>query len=137
MIIGIALSLQNLPLSLTEGNPHIELSTSSYGNVLLFLINSSVLCTAVVSLCSAIIGFKLLPAGVIKTLSFYGSNTISVLCFHGILLTIIKGVIKLLGIEMFGFAPFVVTIIIFMALYPIILFVNSTLPNIVGKRVKK
>lgn len=136
LAVGIVLSQQNLPLSLTEGNPHVELSISSYGNVLLFLLNASILCLAVVCLCRAIIWYALLPKGAIRILSFYGANTISVLCFHGILLTILKNAINLLGIKLFGFEPLVITIIIFLVLYPIILFVNSSLPNLVGKRVK-
>lgn len=138
LVMGVVLSLYNLPLSLTEGNPHVELSTSTYGNVFLFLTNLSILCVAVVCLCRVIIECKLLPKRVSNILSFYGANTISVLCFHGIFLIIIRSIVKILGYNMIGFiSPLVITITIFLILYPIILFVNVTLPNIVGKKYKK
>lgn len=135
MFVGTALSQINLPQSLTEGNPHVEISISSYGNPFLFLVVSILLSESVVILCKAMSLHNVLPKSILKIMAFYGANTITILCLHVVFLVVLGGAIKIIGINMYGIEPLLKTIICFIFMYPIILFINSKLPNIIGRRI--
>lgn len=130
LLIGIVLSLLNLPESLTEGNPHVEMSVSVYGNPLLFLLTAFLLCYATIIISREIV--KRCDHKIVKLITYYGSNTITVLCIHGIALQLFQ-----LGLKRFQFEgayyALIISLLVFTVLYPIIIFINKYLPNIVGK----
>lgn len=131
LITGIILSMFNLPESLTEGNPHVEMSISSYGNPLLFLFVSSVLCKAIIIISKEL--DKRLNKKLVQIIVFYGSNTITVLCVHGIIVRLFNMAFKTFGLEGTSYS-IIVTLICFAILYPIIIFINKEMPCIVGRK---
>lgn len=131
LVIGIILSLFNLPESLTKGNPHVEMSISQYGNPFLFFLTSFLLCYAITVICQEL--EKRLNLRISKFLAFYGSNTITILCVHGVILSVFKMVLKFFRLEGTIYAM-IITLLCFLILYPIINLINRELPNIVGKK---
>ena len=131
LMAGIILSFLNLPESLTEGNPHVEMSISSYGNPLVFLFVSSVLCKAIIIISEEL--EKRLNKKLVQLMVFYGSNTITVLCVHGIIVRLFNMAFKTFGLEG-TLVSFIITLICFVILYPIIKFINKEMPCIVGRK---
>ncbi len=129
-MIGIGLSFYNLPESLTQGNPHVEMSVSSYGNPVLFTLNLSLLCVAIVILAKEI--ENRWEGAVLKKLQFYGANTIIILCVHGSILKFFQLTLKSFHFRE-PYMPLVMTLVCFTLLPPIIHFINSEMPNIVGR----
>ena len=131
LLLGICFSLFNLPESLTKGNPHVEMSVSSWGNPLLFILNATLLSMA------TIVVSKLLESrcnrSVVSLMSFYGANTIVVLCLHGTILKLFQIAFKPFHLSGTIYA-IVITIVCLAILYHIIKFINSELPNIVGRK---
>lgn len=136
-LAGMILSLFNRPISLTYDNPHVEMSISSYGNPFLFIIVSCMLCMAIVYWCRKIIECQYLPQKIINLMSFFGENTIIVLCIHGIFVNILMISFSKLGIELLGIEAIAISILCFGLLYPTIYFMNKYIPNLIGKRVCK
>ena len=130
LIIGAGMSFYNLPESLTQGNPHVEMSVSSYGNPVLFTLNLSLLCVAIVILAREI--ENRWEGAVLKKLQFYGANTIIILCVHGSILKFFQLTLKSFHFEGTIYA-LVMTLVCFALLPPIIIFINSEMPNIVGR----
>ena len=133
LIVGICLSPFNLPDSLTEANPHVEMATSTYGHPLMFMTIAVLMCTAIVALCKKICDGRV-GQKAIGFLSFYGANTITVLCFHGIFISLLRVGFKAIGLQDFPMEPIIVTLFCFVLLYPTIVFINSCLPNLIGRQ---
>lgn len=132
LAFGVVMSLFNLPESLTYGNPHVEMATSSYGNPLLFVINAWLICAGITILMKYL-EEKIHVPNLLKLQAFYGANTITILCIHGIILAIICQVMQFIGIEANTFTTLLMTLICFAVIYPIINFFNNKIPNIIGK----
>ena len=130
LLIGTGLSFLNLPESLTQGNPHVEMSVSRYGNPVLFMLNLSLFCVAIVILAREI--ENRWEGTVLKKLQFYGANTIIILCVHGSILKFFQLTLKSFHFEGTVYA-LVMTLVCFTLLPPIINFINSEMPNIVGR----
>lgn len=130
--MGCAFSLMNRPESLVSGHPHVEMATSSYGNMVLFIFNLTVLCVSTLIL-SYYLLLKSKNSAIFKFLCFYGENTITILCMHGIILMPLVKFSNVIDTNDSIFFPFLITVVCFLILYPIINTINKYLPNIVGK----
>ena len=91
LVIGSAIAFINRPISLNPAIPHVEMSTGSFGCFPLFLMASAALSYTLIE-CSRRYSDKL---GTHKRFLTIGEYSLSVLCIHGLLMTLSKHLVQL------------------------------------------
>lgn len=125
MISGLA--FLNRPLSLDVNCNHVEMSISSFGFPILFMINAIGLSAGLCSLCYhsvEIMGIRLT-----RLFSFFGKFSIVVLLTHYVTLRI-GNVFHVLGGNII--TSLLTTLLVFLLSIPIIVFLRKYVPNLIG-----
>ncbi len=123
----------NLPQSVNPDYYHIDMAGSIIGNWWLFFFNASILSFAT-------IGLSVLIDNLIKQkklLIFIGQNTLTILCTHGVILTLIS-ILPIMGFNTTNdwgllLRGIISYLIVITASIPIILLIKRFAPNLVGK----
>lgn len=120
----------NLPESLTEGNPHVEMAIGSLGFEPLFIVNALLLCTGMLGLCK--LSMQSHIQNLLKPLLWIGRNSLSIMCIHGVLLIpfVVAGNRILPNSTVL--TPVLSTIAVLCVCYPTIYFIKLFVPNMIG-----
>ncbi len=129
LVIGSAIAFINRPISLNPAILHVEMSTGSFGCFPLFLMSSTALSYSLID-CSRIYSDKL---GTRKLFLTIGEYSLSILCIHGLLITLSK---HLLQIVPYAFndvwAAIIETIVVILFSLLVIRVVLPLAPNVFG-----
>lgn len=122
--LSVGLYRFNLPCSVTEGFPHVEMSIGSYGNIGMFYL---------VAICGS--GFIICVSKIIKQsviIEHIGRNTIAILGTHGLVISMFLSIpAKFVESDiLMSFVVFVSTLILELLLCAAI---NRFIPNLNGK----
>ncbi len=135
------ISFFNLPQSLTPSNPHIEMSVGSFGNIGIFLVVSLFITTGILSISKLYLNLlepSVLPYRIkhllTRPLIWVGQHSISVLCLHGIFISLL---IKFFSIDLFPFSynlkAVIIALICLLLCFPVTAFINLYAPNLFGR----
>lgn len=135
--LGSFMSFLNTPLSLTPNCPHVEMAVGSYGNVVLFIINSFCITLGLILLSERVMLMKVSKIAYLKDcLIFLGTNSMTILCTHGIFLNIIRAIL-LRFLPNDTFLSFLACLITLLVIYPIIPILKEYLPELIGAAKKQ
>ena len=129
LLVCSFLAYLNLPFSLDPNCNHIEMSIGSFGNPLLFIVNSLGIS---IGFCSLSIFFtQRISKSIISKLSFYGKYSLTILCAHYVALHIFSPLHKLISNAVIS--SLIITLLVFAISFPLVLMLERLCPNLIGK----
>lgn len=124
----------NLPKSLNPTCNHIEMSVGSIGNIWLFFFNATALSFAMIAMSLLIDKININKSAIL----YLGKNSLTILCTHGILLSIASKINDFMGL--YGTSDIDITLrglisylIVATVSIPIIFIIKQYAPNLLGK----
>ena len=142
LIIGSLLCFSNLPQSLTPNNPHVEMAIGSFGNIWIFLVVALFITTGILSLSKLFFELRgsserlnRITLPFTKPVLWIGKNSISVLCIHGIFISILIKLFSVISLPInHNVMAIIICLMTLLISYPVTSFIYSYAPNILGRR---
>ena len=132
---GTILAFYNLPVSLTPGCPHVEMSIGHYGNPLLFLFCALVLSLFIILLsqCLEVLFQRLKLVWCRSRILEIGRFSLGIMCIHGVVIVLLHSVMKHFGVMFNGWVLFGEAILALIISYVAIYITIKFVPNLFGK----